>query len=121
MTMSLMASCNGHCPRGSTLGEIACDGHRPSGACEKQRSNGDSAMAMKSFISLCVAACTATLALAACSNLAVRVAANPDASLTSPQGVPDPTWDYENRINPATNLRTAGPYDLEDLYRDPEG
>jgi hypothetical protein len=77
-------------------------------------------MPMESFMSLCFAAGVAMLSLAACSDFAVRVASNPDASLTSPQG-PDPTWDYENRINPSTNLRTSGPYDLEDLYRDAEG
>lgn len=32
-----------------------------------------------------------------------------------------PTWDYDNRINPAANIRTSGPYDWEDLYRDPNG
>ena len=77
-------------------------------------------MGFKPFMSFCVAGSVATLFLAACSDLSFRVAANPEASLTSPQG-PNPTWDYENRINPAANLHTSGPYDLEDLYRDAEG
>jgi hypothetical protein len=34
---------------------------------------------------------------------------------------PGPSWDADHRINPATNLRTSGPYDWEDLYRGPDG
>jgi hypothetical protein len=32
-----------------------------------------------------------------------------------------PLWDYQHGINPATNVKTTGPYDWEDLYRGPNG
>jgi hypothetical protein len=34
---------------------------------------------------------------------------------------PTTVWDYQHAVNPATNVRTTGPYDLEDLYRNSEG
>ena len=35
--------------------------------------------------------------------------------------MPTTVWDYQHAINPATNVRTTGPYDWEDLYRGPNG
>jgi hypothetical protein len=34
---------------------------------------------------------------------------------------PTVLWDYQHAVNPATNVRTTGPYDWEDLYRTPNG
>ena len=34
---------------------------------------------------------------------------------------PTALWDYQHGVNPATNLKTSGPYDWEDLYRTPNG
>lgn len=34
---------------------------------------------------------------------------------------PTAVWDYQHAVNPATNIRTTGPYDLEDLYRNSKG
>jgi hypothetical protein len=34
---------------------------------------------------------------------------------------PTVLWDYQHAVNPATNVRTTGPYDWEDLYRAPNG
>ncbi len=75
---------------------------------------------IKNPVSLCLPAFAAMLSLAACSDFAFRVATYPADSLTAPQG-PNPTWDYENMVNPASNIRTSGPYDVEDLYRDKNG
>ena len=60
------------------------------------------------------------LPLAACGDFAFHVATYPEVALTAPQG-PTPTWDYENRVNPASNIGTPSPYDVEDLYRDKNG
>lgn len=74
----------------------------------------------KSRISLYLIVVAATLSLAACSDFAFHVATYPEGSTMAPQ-VPTPVWDYENMVNPATNIRTSGPYDVEDLYRDKNG
>lgn len=34
---------------------------------------------------------------------------------------PSAVWDYQHAVNPSTNIRTTGPYDQEDLYRNSEG
>lgn len=34
---------------------------------------------------------------------------------------PASVWDYQNAVNPATNVPTTGPYDWEDFYRDAHG
>ena len=75
---------------------------------------------MKGPVSLFLIAFAAALPLTACTDYAFHVATYPEVSLTAPQG-PTPTWDYENRVNPATNIRTSSPYDVEDLYRDKNG
>ena len=35
--------------------------------------------------------------------------------------VPPTVLDYQHAVNPGTNIRTTGVYDLEDLYRNSEG
>lgn len=71
-------------------------------------------------VPLCLIALAAALSLAACSDFAFHVATYPEGATTAPQG-PTPVWDYENMVNPAANIRTSGPYDVEDLYRDKNG
>ena len=77
-------------------------------------------MKFKNLVPLCLIAMAAVLSLAACSDLAFRVATYPEGATQAPQG-PNSVWDYDNNVNPATNIRTSGPYDLEDLYRDKNG
>jgi hypothetical protein len=77
-------------------------------------------MIMQTPIPLCLIAFIAALSLPACSDVAFRVATSPKEAAEALQG-PSPTWDYENMVNPATNIRTSSPYDLEDLYRDKNG
>lgn len=74
---------------------------------------------MQSMISPRMIALALLLCLAACDDATFRVTASPQA--TQAVQAPDPTWDYENMINPATNIRTSSPYDFEDLYRDKNG
>ena len=68
-----------------------------------------------------LAAIGTVFSLSACDSAPgiARVAAYPDKGKQLQS--PSPLWDYQNKINPATNIRTSGPYDWEDLYRGPNG
>jgi hypothetical protein len=43
------------------------------------------------------------------------------AAHAAASAVPTTVWDYQHAVNPATNVATTGPYDLEDLYRGQNG
>jgi hypothetical protein len=77
-------------------------------------------MMIKGTVLLSAIAFAAVVCLVACTDFAFHVATYPEDAIGAPQG-PTPTWDYENTVNPATNIRTSGPYDIEDLYRDKNG
>ena len=55
------------------------------------------------------------LAFASCLPLFAAVARADQAP------APTAVWDYQHAVNPATNIRTTGPYDWEDLYRNSQG
>jgi hypothetical protein len=53
--------------------------------------------------------------LSTCGDFPLRVAIYlEDTTGVSSQGL-SPVWDYEHMVNSATNIRTSGSYDLEDL------